>query len=124
MEPESGSIRTTRLDKDIIETTYHGKMTPELLVQLRRDMEAQMRAQPGSSWLADTTGASGYAPAPRELMQPILDAFKQHRGKKIAVVMPSSALRMLVTAVAFASGLPIKLFAARDAAIAWIREPG
>lgn len=122
MRSEAGTIKTVRLDSKTIETSYTGKMSPEMLVQLRKDMETLMRLQPGSSWLADTTGATGYSPAPRDLTQPILDIFQKNQGKKIAVVMPSSGLRMLVSAVAFASGLPIKLFSKRDEAIVWLRE--
>ena len=119
---EAGTIKTFRLDNKIIETSYTGKMAPEMLVQLRKDMETLMRLQPGSSWLADTTAATGYSPASRELTQPILDVFQKNSGKKIAVIMPSSGLRMLVSAVAFASGLPIKLFAKREEALVWLRQ--
>lgn len=119
-QSEKSSIVTFSLDEKIVETRYEGPMTTPLLMQLRQDMERIMPSQPGSNWLIDVTKVTSFSPAPPKVTIPTIDCFQKHHGDRIAVVM-SSGPRMLVTAIGFASGIPMKVFDKRESALAWLR---
>lgn len=123
MERESPNQVTTRLiDGGIVETVYVGRITPEMAAKVRRELEPLLRARKGTHWLLDATRATSIGSAPREDTTGVIEMFKTLNGGRIAAVIPSSPVRMMVSALVFAMGLPLKMFESRTLAIAYLKE--
>jgi hypothetical protein len=118
-----GSTETRYLDGKIVETIYYGKIVPEHLEEVRVALEREFTRIGGGDWLLDTSRADGLKAAPSAASAAFFEAFRRAGGRRIAAVVGSSPLRMLGSAVAFASGLDIKLFATRDEALKHLRSP-
>ena len=120
-EVPGGSVRTRRLEGQIVETIYSGKISAEMADQVRQDLEPLLRRIEGMDWLINTTAATGFAPAPRAATIGVIEMFKKHKGHRIAAVMPSTAVRMVATALVFATGLPLRIFESREKALAYLK---
>ncbi len=121
-ESPLGAVSTRRLEGKIVETTYRGKISAEMAEQVRRDIEPFLKDTPGVDWLINTTAATGFAPAPRTATIGVIELFKKHKGHRIAAVMPSTGIRMVASALVFATGMPLKIFETRDKALAYLRS--
>ncbi|MBL8683750.1 MAG: hypothetical protein JNK05_31550 [Myxococcales bacterium] len=119
---KQGWTETKIVEGKIVETAYFGKILPSHLDEVRIALEAALRKSGGGDWLVDTTKASGFRPAASESSSAFFDAFRRLGGKRIAVAVSSAPLRMLGSALAFASGQDIKLFASRDEALQFLRS--
>lgn len=116
-----GWTETRHVEGKIVETAYHGKILPEHLDEIRAALDVEFRKIGGGDWLLDTTKASGLRAAPSEASTAFFDSFRRAGGRRIAAVVGSSPLRMLGSAVAFATGHDIKLFATREEALKYLR---
>jgi hypothetical protein len=122
---EPGSVATRKLESKIIETTYRGRISAEMAAQVRADLEPLLRETRGINWLIDATDVTGMAAAPREDTIGVVELFKRCEGHRIAAVISSSPVRMVASALVFATGLPLRMFHDRDTALAYLREtPG
>jgi len=118
---EYGTAKTRMVGRNIIETVYEGRMSPDMVDEVRREIEPLLEAAPGSSWLADTSQVTTYTPAPRASVSAFLESFRKLGGSRIAVVITSSPLRMLVSAFRFATRLPIHSYPTREQALEFLR---
>lgn len=119
---DPGSVVTRRLEGKIVETVYRGRITAEMAMQVRRDIEPWLLEIKGLEWLIDTSGATSLSPAPREATSGVVDLFRRMGGHRIAAVMPSAPIRMVASALAFATGLPLKIFETRAQALEYLRS--
>jgi hypothetical protein len=117
-----GSVSTRRLKGTMVETTYRGRITAEMADQVRRDILPLLESIKGMDWLIDATHATTFETAPRESTMGVVEAFQRHGGRRIAAVVPRTGIRMVVAALVFATGLPIKVFASRDEALDHLRN--
>ncbi len=65
---------------------------------------------------------TGYEVAAHGPGSKILAMFRAKGGRKFPVVIPSAPLRMMIASVAFATGLPLKVFDDRQEAIEYLRS--
>jgi hypothetical protein len=117
-----GWADTKHLEGRIVETTYHGKLVPELVNQVRRDVEAELRKIGGGDWLCDVSLVEGFKPAPSGAASAFFSSFRAAGGRRIAVAVASSPVRMVGSALAFAVGQDIKWFANREDALRYLRS--
>lgn len=117
-----GSAETKHLEGKIIETTYHGKLIPELVDLVRRDVEAELRKIGGGDWLCDVSRVEGFKAAPSGAASIFFSSFRAAGGRRIAVAVASSPVRMVGSALAFAVGQDIKWFATREDALKHLRS--
>jgi hypothetical protein len=118
---DGGEAVTSQLDSAIVETRYQGHCSAALVGAVLNRVPAVLDDVPGACWLVDLSGVTGFDSAAREPGSKIFRTFRERGGRKFAAVVPGSSLRMLVTAVAFATGLPVKVFAQRSEAISYLR---
>jgi hypothetical protein len=116
-----GEAVTRHLEGTIVETTYRGHCSEALVKAVSELVPMVMREVPGVSWLVDMTGASSTDANARKPGLVIFEMFRSRGGNEFAVVLTQSSLRMLFTAVAFASGLPVKFFTTREQALVHLR---
>jgi hypothetical protein len=121
-EDSWGSVNTKRLEGTIVETTYRGRITAEMANQVRRDVVPLLETIREMDWLLDATSATGLDTAPRESTMGVVEAFQRNGGRRIAAVVPSTGIRMVVAALVFATGLPIRVFATRDEGLEHLRN--
>ncbi len=116
-----GEVTTLHLEGSIVETTYRGVATRQL-VQSVLDITPELLDQvPRASWLLDLTQVKSTDSHARIPGAELLKIFRDRGGREFALAVESSGLRMLLSAVGFATGMPIKMFATRDEALAYLR---
>jgi hypothetical protein len=117
-----GQVTTRHLEGAIVETVYTGHCS-RFLVQSVLDITPEvLREVPGTCWLVELGGATTIDADARAPGPEILKHFKEHGGQLFAVVTTRAALRFIFSAVALAVGLPVKMFAGRDDALAFLRK--
>jgi len=120
-EAPAGKVTTRYLEGSIVETVYTGHCG-RVLVQSVLDLTPEVLEKvPGTSWLVDASGAVTVDADARIPGQEILKLFKAGGGRLFAVVTSWAPLRLIFSAVAFAAGLPIKIFGHRDEALTFLR---
>lgn len=114
-----GQTVTRHLEGAIVETTYHGKIVFDGL--LYKQIETMLWRHPGMHWLVDATDATGIDPSRRDNAGNVIDLFRMCGGGAIAAVIPSSAIRMIASALAFGFDLKLAIFPTRAQALAHLR---
>lgn len=117
-----GEAVTRHLEGTIVETTYRGHCSEALVREVSELVPTVMKEVPGVSWLVDMSGATSSDANARKPGLAIFETFRSRGGREFAVVLTQSSLRMLFTAVAFASGLPVKFFTTREQALVHLRS--
>lgn len=117
----NGEVTTRHLEGTIVESVYTGYCTRALVQSVLDITPEVLREVPGTCWLLDLSGATDADADARVPGLSILKLFKENGGDRFAVVVTWGPLRMIMTAVAFTAGLPIKLFNNREDALAFLR---
>lgn len=118
-----GTVTTKRLEGRIIETVYIGKMSPQMLDEVHDDLARFLQDIKKMDWLIDASRATSMVRSPRDTTSRVVDMFRVQGGNRIAAVVPSGPLRMMASAMSFAFGLPVRTFATRAEALAYLRTP-
>lgn len=118
---DAGSVSTQRLDDKITEIVYRGRMTARLIDEAHAQIEPRLRNSPSMGILVNTDAVTSFDPMLPVSTRSTVDHYRRYTGLRIAAVIPSAALRMTVQAIAFASGLPLRLFETRRDAVAYLR---
>lgn len=119
--PAAGQAVTRHLEGTIVETVYAGYCSTELVQSVADHVPEVLTAVKGARWLVDMSRATSSAAGARVPGQTILRTFREMGGAEFAVVIKSSPLRMIFTAVAFGAGLPVKFFDGYPAALRFLR---
>jgi hypothetical protein len=119
----AGEVTTRLLEGRILETRYTGYCSTALVASVCELTPQALREVPGACWLLDMEQLTGVDPGVRTPGRAILEAFRDCGGQRFAVLTNARA-RYLFSAVAYAVGLPVRFFAAREEALAWLREAG
>ncbi len=122
--PQHGEATTRHVEGTIVDTTYHGYCSRALVQSVLDYTPEVLSSVPGTCWLLDLSACTAFDPECRVPGGDILKLFREKGGDRFAVVVTSGALRMTLAAVAFATRLPIKLFADRIEAMTWLRSRG
>ena len=116
----AGSIEFTRPLEDVVELRWSGFISkgtvgnkPGELADFLDKLEAAPRYA-----LFDATGVTGFSPDSREPGGAILGLLKKRGVKRTFVVTDNSAIRMIGSAVALATGLSIRFYETRPLAFA------
>lgn len=117
--PAEGGTITRHLEGSIVETSYHGKIVFD--GALYKQLETMLWRYPGMDWLVDASGATGIDPSRRDNAGNVIDLFRNCGGGAIACVIPSSAIRMIASAIAFGFDLKLAIFSTRAEALAHLR---
>jgi len=102
------------LDQETIETVGAGYVTGAVLARARAAMKQAAGVRRIRYWVADAAAVTGFSGDVRIEGSALLSDFRALGGTEIVAALPSPAVRMIVVAVAFAAGLPVKVFAAHD----------
>jgi hypothetical protein len=121
-EKTDGTVVTQFLEGNIIETVYSGYISASMSRDVEVDLRKLLRRHPNADWLIDAAGATGVAVAPGESRMAVFNLFKDSTSR-IAVVVSSTAVRMMAATFAFAFGVPMKSFDSRDEALSYLRTP-
>lgn len=123
-QPRPGEATTRHVEGRIVDTTYHGYCSRALVQSVLDYTPDVLSKVPGTCWLLDMGEVTAFDSECRVPGSEILNLFRDGGGDRFAVVVTSGMLRMTLAAVAFASRLPIKLFASRSEALAYLRSRG
>lgn len=115
-----GWTETKQLDAKTVETVYFGKILPEMIDEVIRDLEVVLKRMNGGDWLVDFSKVEGFRAAGSGSTSTFFAMFRTSGGKRIAAIVGSSPLRMIGSALAFASGHDIKLFSTREEALKYL----
>lgn len=105
-----GSVETRHVHGSIVETRYRGFCGEQHVQSVLDAMPRVMDAAPGTLWLVDLTELTDWDTHSRGPGHAIFQLFRARGGKRMAMVIKSPVLRMLVRTVAFAAALPISVF--------------
>jgi len=117
---ESSSTVTRHLEGSIVETTYHGKIVFDGALYV--PLETMLWRYPGMDWLVDASGATGIDSSRRDNACNVIDLFRHCGGGSIACVIPSGAIRMIASAIAFGFDLKLSIFSTHAEALAHLRR--
>ena len=108
-----GSMEVRLYDDNTIETIGVGYVNGAVLARTRAALKKTVGARRVAYWIADATAVTGFSSDVRSEGAALLSDFKSLGGVEILATLPNPAVRMIVTAVTFAAGVPVKVFAAR-----------
>lgn len=121
---DRGSFDVTWREPATVQTVYAGHLSAALL---ERGTAAAFDLAVGRHWrygLLDCSLVTGFDPDVRGAAAGLIQTFRADGGRAAAIVVRNGGLRMLATAIAFGTGLPIRAFTDREAAEAHLRELG
>ena len=121
--PVVGGVVTRRVSEHIAESIYTGRMGAELIVEVRRQLEPLLLESKRLDWLVNLESVKGVDMAQGPESSGFLGWFRGHGGDRIAVVITSTAVRMAMSAVAFATGGRVRFFETRREALAHLQAP-
>lgn len=116
-----GEVVTRHLEGSIVETCYRGHCGVGLVESVARETPEILDAVPGTCWLLDMTGVKGVDFACTPHGNTIFRLFRARGGRAFALLLRGGPVGMMVSAAAFAAGLPLKVFERRDEALAYLR---
>lgn len=99
-------------DADTIETVGIGYVTGAVLARTRAALTQTVGTRRIRYWLANSTEVTGFSADVGSEGAGLLSDFKSLGGVEIVATLPNPAVRMIVVAVTFAAGVPVKVFAA------------
>jgi hypothetical protein len=113
----TGTVVTKRIAPQIAESVYSGRMTANLVAEVRKQLRPLMAEGKGLNWLVNLERVTGVEVARSDDSSGFLSWFRENGGDRIAVVMTSTLVRMVISALAFASGSGVRLFETRAQAL-------
>ena len=117
-----GEVTTRPLEGSIVETKYVGECGAETVAKVLAYTPEVLEQIPGTRWLLEMSEVTSAHVDARKPGGEILRLFRERGGERFAIVVPVPAIRMLITTVAFATGLPIRSFDTREQALAYLRS--
>lgn len=116
-----GSRVVTRwLDDEILEATYRGTVTEALVAEADRRFWRAAGGRFVRFALLDAGAATGIEGGAAQTGRQWMSHFKAQGGQLIVVIATLSAIRMVVSALLFATGTPVRIVGSRDEALAQI----
>lgn len=116
-----GTMTTRLREENVIETVYTGYISASMARDVEIELAKLLRAHPDADWLIDASAATGVEVAPGESRMAVFNLFKG-RESRIAVVVGSTAIRMMAATFAFAFGVPMKSFERHSEALEYLRN--
>lgn len=111
---------TRHLEGNIVETVYQGRIVFD--GSLNRELTHHLHALPEMAWLIDASRVTGIDPKQREKASATIELFRSLGGRAIAAVVPAAPVRMVASALAFGSDLPMKIFSSREQGLEYLRR--
>ncbi len=99
------------LDEETIETVGLGYVSGGVLARTRASLKQAVGSRRIRYWVADATGVTGFSADVGTEGSGLLADFRALGGTEIVATLPNPAVRMIVVAVTFAAGVPVKVFA-------------
>ncbi len=119
---QPGDARTFHLEGSIVESTYQGYCSQELVKAVGDILPQITSAVPKTLWMVDLGSVTGYDSQARIPGKALMQNFRARGGRQFAFIMSNPRLGFIISAVAFAVGFPIKVFKSRDEALAHFRS--
>ena len=117
----SGTCKSQWVDPDHVETEFGGYVTLAVAELGREEAFALVGDRAVRSSMVDVSAIAGYEAAVRKAGFAWMKAFRSRGGERMYVVTSMGVVRMMGSALAFATGMPVSFVATRDAARARIR---
>jgi hypothetical protein len=118
----AGTVVTKRVAVNIVESTYAGRMTPDLVGVVKDQLKPFLEETARLDWLIDLGAVTGVDLAPSEASSGFYAWFRSHGGDRIALVVRSAMVRMVIAALAFAMGNPARVFESRAQALDYLQS--
>jgi hypothetical protein len=106
----SGHTTSSWLNKDVIQTVWHGRIDAPTMVNLLEDLRRMIGTQRPVFWYSNTAGVTNYAVDIRKPSIDLLNFLKQQGCEEIVGIVDSPAIRMLSMSLSFVVGLRVKVF--------------
>jgi hypothetical protein len=119
---EQGAIRVRFISPTILDLVWTGYITEASCAQYPAQLEHLLAAQRIDYAVFDALRVSGFSADSRGPGGRLLSICKQAGARRVMVVTDSSAIRMIGSTVAFATGMSIRFFATRAEALAAIEQ--
>lgn len=107
---------TRRLGPDALESIFTGHVTPEVAESGRKAAYDLLGDRSIRYWTIDVSAISGFDPAVRSVGFAWMKAFRARGGVRMFIVTEQSFVRMMGSALAFATGMPVSFVRTRDEA--------
>ena len=122
----SGSATTRHLEGTIVETTYVGHASGELLQQVADFAPTVFAAVPGVCWLVDASAITAVDAGAREPGASIFKLFRESKGRGFSFLLQpqhtaSIAARSMIRTVAVLSRVDIHIADTREDALVHLR---
>lgn len=115
-----GNAVTRHLEGNIVETVYQGRIVFD--GSLNRELTRHLHALPEMDWLIDASQVTGIDAKQRDEASGTIELFRSLGGRAIAAVVPAAPVRMVASALAFGSDLPMKIFSSREQGLEYLRQ--
>jgi hypothetical protein len=118
-QPES-TVILRWLDTKTLEVTFEGKLANPSMDFVVKNFWIEAGERVPTYALFDCTGVTAFTASIHAASMRFLAEFKSKGGREILAVVTMAPLRMFGQALVFGSGLPLKLFSSRDAAVTYL----
>lgn len=112
-----GAVVTKRLSPTLVESVYSGRMTADLVGVVREQLSPFFHDETRLDWLINLEAVTGVELAPSRDSAGFYAWFRASGGDRISLVVTSAAVRMVVSALIFATGVQVRVFEARARAL-------
>jgi hypothetical protein len=119
----AGTVVTKRIAPNLVESIYSGRMTADLVGVVKNQLRLHLFEGAQLNWLVNLERVTGVELARSEDSSGFYAWFRANGGDRIAVVMTSTVVRMVMSAVAFATGTNVRLFETRAQALEHLQKP-
>ena len=116
-----GDVTVRHVEGRIVEGVYRGHCSAALVREALALTPGILRELPGANCLVDMRLVTGHDAAAAVPGGALMKVARASGSERFALILSSDLLRMLVTATAFAAGLPLKAFERREEALSYLR---
>lgn len=120
LELGGSRVITRWLDDEILEAAYRGNVSEALVEEADRRFWRAASGRFVRFAIVDTSAATGIDGGATQTGRQWMSHFKAQGGQLIVVITTLSAIRMVVSALLFATGTPVRIVGSRDEALAQI----
>ncbi len=117
-----GYAHVGRHGADVVEVTLKGYVDALVVGDASMRTLRELDSGPAVAALIDATDVGSFAPDMREAGTRLLERLRSAGVPRILVVSSDSPVRMVLSAIAFASATPIEIVDTREIAAARLRE--
>jgi len=118
----AGTCETRRIEPDAMESHFAGHITADVAEKGRKAAYELLGDRVVRFWTIDLSRIDGFEAAVRNAGFAWMKEFRARGGKRMFIVSDNAMVRMMGSALAFATGMPVAFVPTREAALERMKQ--